>query len=184
VNSARNRIGLVIALLLVAAGGLAFSRLGHDKPAPQELSFGPLGSPGPGHDTLCTPSPKGVAYIGLTPLENTGTRPLTLDSVQLVQAHDLRLSAAFLVPFIGNQSFGQFNAPPPSSDPAWAQRVPLNGAVVSARSERNLVLVVATKKGRGSALDTEIMYRDALGHRYHFFTQLTLVVDRASRCSS
>jgi hypothetical protein len=102
---------------------------------------GPLGSAGNGGQQ-CIPAPLGVPRaMGDFTLRNTGTAPVTVNSVTLTDPHGLAQGKPWLTPIISNQPLIGANLWPPPAE-AWARRIPADGAVLRHGEDLNLVLEV------------------------------------------
>jgi hypothetical protein len=102
---------------------------------------GPLGSGGNGGQQ-CIPAPLRVPRaMGDFTLHNTGTAPVTVNSVTLAGAHGLAQGKPWLLPIIGDQPLVGAALWPPRGR-AWARRIPADGAVLRHGQNLNLVLEV------------------------------------------
>jgi hypothetical protein len=165
---------------LAAAALLAACSSGPD-------SAGPLGNGGilgqeciPGHQ-------EGRAVtMGIYPLENSGSSPVTVRSVTLRSARGLRMTKpAWLIPVYHPP--GQFDlvgaayAYPPVTWPTWRYHRPADGAVISGHKAANLVFGLIRTTGRsGTSAGPAIIYSSG-GNTYVVREQVSLVV-AARRC--
>jgi hypothetical protein len=100
---------------------------------------GPLGPAGNGGQQ-CIPAPLRVPRaMGDFTLQNTGTAPVTVNSVTLTDSHGLAQGKPWLLPIIG-ELVGSALWPPQAK--AWARRIPADKAVLRHGQDVNLVLEV------------------------------------------
>lgn len=159
---APRRIGVLVLLL----GGIAsvVVLLGNRETRnANSPSIGPL-RPGEA-GRLCVPANQTVAVEGAHVLRNPSSNNLQINRVRLIEPRGLRIQASYLTPILNETLIGlQSSTPSPGSEgyPAWQQRIPAEGAVLPAREERNLVIVLeATGSGVHEATDVEVIYEDA-----------------------
>jgi hypothetical protein len=171
---------LVTAALLAACSG--------DGP-------GPLGDGGdPGQQ--CMPWAQGhPTGVGLYPLANSGSAPVTLKSVTLGSPHGLTITRAWLTPIDGNAGGGGtligVGWPWPLSLArgwgsqavrwAWARREPAAGAVIKPREDLNLVFGLTRTIARNGYSGGPVITYTANGSTYTVREQTTLEV-AAKRC--
>jgi hypothetical protein len=150
-----------IALTLVAGLLTLACVAGCSGPAP--AANGPLeigGDPG----RLCIPLGKGrdLTY-GFDAIRNSGPVPLEVQTVSLVQPHDLRLVEAFLLPIEGRPAIGATAVWPPTNADAvavWGRRAKAVGAQISkADGNVNLALHLAATSDEASFEAVRVRYR-------------------------
>jgi hypothetical protein len=140
---------LVPGALLIAAALLA----GCSSADP----VGPLGDGGsPGQQ--CAPARQGQTIaIGIYPLENHGRSPATIRGVTLPGTRGLKMTRAWVTPIYRNLMIGTAVWPP--SGPAWAHRIPADGAVVKPGQALNLVFgLTHTTKHAGRSPGPQVTY--------------------------
>lgn len=181
----RTLLTATAVMLAVAAAGACTSCAGH--PAAHE--GGPVVMGG-GAGTLCMPTKPGssVTY-GMEVLKNTGTDPVQLESVSLVDAQATHVQKAFVVPIDGGSLVGDWGSwPPPraattTTGVRWAERKPLAGMMLPQHQRRdyNLVLHAATdKQGMPRFSAVRVVYT-ADGTRYAEESSTEVLLKRRCR---
>jgi hypothetical protein len=155
--------GLLAALLLVGMSACTQSSV--------VLSGGPLAHLG-GSGRLCVVTdPDAPVTVGSDLVNNAGSQPLVIDSVQLRAPRNLRLVGGFLVPIEGHDLLGNgLPYPPTTVDPStgvrWDERTPFAGATIQpgphvaqpgSTAPRNLVIGLVTHGG-GTASGVDVRY--------------------------
>jgi hypothetical protein len=140
-------VAVVVATLVTVGACAGCSR--EQRPSPGPLAMG--GDRG----EACMPFGVGrdLTY-GFDVLRNVGHEPVSVDSVALFHAHDLRLAGAFLLPIENTTVIGNTQEWPPAGPEAaavWTRRTPAVGArVTKEQGDLNLALhVVATSQDAG-----------------------------------
>jgi hypothetical protein len=116
---------------------------------------GPLGPAGNGGQQ-CIPAPLGVPRaMGDFTLHNTGTAPVSVNSVTLTDPRGLAQGKPWLLPVIG-ELVGTALWPPQGR--AWARRIPADGAVLRPGQALNLVLEVRRTRNPSGTSQVTIDY--------------------------
>ena len=114
-------------------------------------------------------------------MQNASGEDLTIDSVSLVGSNNLRIQSASITPIFNHTLIG--TVPPTPEDPAWRERIPARGAVIPAKQDRDLVLVLSISDSRnGEADDLEVLYHGSGGRAYVFRANTALRIVASSSC--
>lgn len=106
---------------------------------------------------------------------NTGTKPVTITSVTLVEPKDVTILETVIVPApTPNESgvyvaIGFWNSYPPDGAKdthEWKARQPAEGAQIPAGEERELIVGLTALGSVGTATAIEIEYKDSSGKRF------------------
>jgi hypothetical protein len=114
---------------------------------------------------LCVPAGTGGDYAyGFEALRNTGTKPLTIENVELVGPQGVRIEEAFVLPVEHLTFVGAFPTwPAPSTAltaSVWKARVKANGAVLPPDEiYRNLLLRLRSTGAGSGFVAVEVAYR-------------------------
>jgi hypothetical protein len=128
-------------------------------------SPGPLGDGGVAGVQCMSYAQGQPVTTGLYDLDNTGTSSVTIQSVVLPSARDLRMTKAWLVPIYHDPRTGNFvdvgvGAPyPPTTAPQWPDRRPAIGGVIRPGKTLNLVFgLTRTTAASGKSAGPAITY--------------------------
>lgn len=129
--------------------------------------------------------------MGIYELDNTGTSPVTVQSVTLPAAHRLTMTKAWLVPIGHTGNGGTIDVgagwPYPPSFTAlvrsvWAQRRPAVGATIKPRQDLNLVFGLIRTTGSVGKSDGPAIAYTAGRSTYAVQEQTNLIV--AANCNT
>jgi hypothetical protein len=147
---------------------------------------GPLGDGGT-HGQQCVPAQQGQTItMGIYDLKNSGSSPVTVQSVSLGSPHGLTMTKSWLVPIehVGGTlelAGAGWPYPPDFSRPvhwAWVLRKPAVGAVIRARQDLNLVFGLTRTTARAGRSDGPVIVYTADGNTYTLAENVSLVVAR------
>lgn len=128
----------------------------------------------------CVPARQGQTItMGIYDLDvESGTSPVTVQSVRLGSPHGLKMTKAWVTPIFANTPLiGTALWPPPAS-PAWAQRKPAEGAVIKPGQDLNLVFGLTRTTARAGRSDGPVIVYTANGNTYMLAENVSLVVAR------
>jgi hypothetical protein len=120
---------------------------------------------------------------GLYDMENSGTSPVTVQSISLGSPHGLTMTRAWLVPILFTKSGGftliGVGLPyPPTTSEEWSERQPAKGAVIGPGQDLNLVFgLIRTTTKDGTSAGPVIVYT-ANGNSYTLQEQTDLIVSK------
>lgn len=144
-------------------------------------SPGPLGLGGTG--SACVPYREGAPVtFGLFDLHNSGSSPVTVQSLRLPAANGLRMTSAWLVPFYFDKKDGNTDtigvgwAYPPATRPEWPQRRPAIGAVIKPGQDLNLVFGLIRTTPRNGTSDGPAIVYTSNGNTYTMQEGINLTV--------
>jgi hypothetical protein len=146
-------------------------------------SPGPLGNGGTA-GTQCIRFPEGQPVTtGIYDLTNSGTSPVTIQSVTLPpSAHGLRMTRPWLVPIYHDPKNGNYLDVgvvlewPPATDPQWAQRKPAIRGVIRAGQDLNLVFGLTRTSAKAGRSPGPVITYTVGGNSYTVQELTTLVV--------
>jgi hypothetical protein len=125
---------------------------------------------------------------GIYDLTNTGTSPVTIQSVTLPDAHRLAMTKTWLVPIYHDSKTGNYvdvgaGAPyPPTTSPTWVQRKPAIGGVIKADQDLTLVFGLTRTSGPDGKASGPVIADTAGGSSYTVTMKTSLIV--AGNCNS
>jgi len=152
-------------------------------------SPGPLGDGG-SLGEQCVPGPEGRPLTtGLYDLHNTGTSPVTVQSVSLGSPHGLKITTkAWVMPIFHDVKTGNWDVVgvgvpyPPTTWPEWSNREPAIGAVILPGQDLNLVFgMTRTSASDGTSAGPVILYTVNRG-TYTLHEQTGLMVAARKSC--
>jgi hypothetical protein len=144
---------------------------------------GPLGNGGD-HGQQCVLGRQGQTItMGIYDLENSGSSPVTVQSVSLGSPQGLTMTKSWLVPIehVGGTIDlvgAGWPYPPAFSQPvrwAWSLRKPAVEAVIRARQDLNLVFGLTRTTARAGRSDGPVIVYTADGNTYTLAENISLV---------
>jgi hypothetical protein len=173
-----HRGSIALSLAVLAAAGSCAAGASSD---------GPL-SVGSGELEWCTQGSEGGARHTLADrrVQVEGSAPVTIRSIDLVDARELEILDAVLVPSEGQGLIGARRNWPPDTGPGlgslpdtWAERVPAIGATVEPDSDWNLAIGLESASAQAGADSIVIRYEDASGTEFEADYPTTIEVRTA-----
>ncbi|GAB3481387.1 hypothetical protein GCM10027521_18900 [Amycolatopsis cihanbeyliensis] len=110
------------------------------------------------------------------PIFNDADERLTISAVSMVEAREMSLIEAVLVPDEGPTNGARYPQPPEKAGAGWPDRVPAEGAVLQPGDEWWFVVGLAAEGPTPSVRRFQVDYVDESGQRYRARTGTSIAV--------